>query len=75
MKRIAKIDADKCKGCEYCIYFCPRKAIRKSGTSNTKGYDYVIIDNEKCIGCSICYSVCPDCCVVIYEIEKKDNEK
>lgn len=67
MSKKAKIDHIKCKGCYYCIDICPTKAISKSGQSNVKGYDYVIIDPEKCIGCGNCYVICPDCCVEIFE--------
>ena len=63
----AKIDFQKCKGCYYCIAVCPKKAIRKSGESNEKGYDYVEVEPDLCTGCGACYIVCPDCCITIVE--------
>ncbi len=67
MAKKAQIDTEKCKGCELCIDVCPKQAIRKSGTSNKKGYDYVEINIDACNGCGACYIICPDCCFTIIE--------
>lgn len=53
-------DQSRCKGCHYCLNFCPQKAISKSGHTNENGYETIVIDNEKCIACGICYTMCPD---------------
>lgn len=65
--RTAKVIPEKCKSCELCIVFCPTGAIKKSGRSNKKGFEYIEIDQELCTGCGICYTVCPDCCIIIIE--------
>jgi len=65
--KVAKIETEKCKGCYYCIDVCGQNAVKKSGKSNRKGYDYVEIDETACNGCGRCYIVCPDCCITIIE--------
>ena len=69
MARKAKIETQKCKGCYYCIDVCRTEAIKKSGRSNKKGYDYVKVEYTLCNGCGACYIVCPDCCVEIIDDE------
>ena len=50
-----------CKGCSYCIDFCPTKAIAFSTEFNHKGYHYpVLAQPEKCTGCDLCGLYCPD---------------
>ncbi len=53
-------DTNRCKGCGYCIKFCPKNAIRFTLTANAKGYNVIEVDHEKCICCGSCYRVCPD---------------
>lgn len=70
MSKMAIIDCEKCKGCNYCVDVCPVEVITNTGKSNKKGYDYVEVDEVKCTGCGACYTVCPDCCVTIVEDEE-----
>jgi len=74
MARKAKIDPEKCKGCYYCIDVCRAKAIKKSGTSNRKGYEYVEVEITRCNGCGSCYIVCPDCCVTILDMAECESK-
>ena len=53
-------DISRCKSCDFCVFSCPKHAIRKSGQFNGEGYEYVEVDPEKCVVCGICYTVCPD---------------
>ena len=68
MKEV-RIIQERCKGCGFCIHFCPRGALGVSAEINEKGYNPVQIDREKCIVCGICYNVCPD---YVFEVEKED---
>jgi len=67
MAKKAQINLEKCKGCDMCIAMCPAGAIRKSGISNKKGYNYVEVNLDLCTGCGACYIICPDCCITIIE--------
>lgn len=48
----AKIDAEKCTGCESCVGTCPVEAI---SMVNGKAK----IDEDECIDCGACVDECP----------------
>ena len=52
---------ERCKGCGFCIEFCPCKVLEFSKDYNAKGYHYPLAAHpEKCIGCNLCGFYCPD---------------
>ncbi|MBQ3303687.1 MAG: 4Fe-4S binding protein [Clostridia bacterium] len=58
---------DRCKGCELCASFCPKKIIEMDTQVNAKGYcPATITRQEECIGCQSCTTVCPDCAIEIF---------
>jgi len=62
------IDVKRCKGCEYCIIYCPKKCITLSHDINMLGVRYAEFSNpEACIACNICARVCPEVCIEVYE--------
>ena len=72
MKRRFKVvfNREKCKGCELCINFCPKKILALDPEVNAKGYHPAgIVDQESCIGCASCATMCPDYCISIYQLE------
>ena len=52
------VDAELCKGCGFCIEFCPTTALEFSSEFNTKGYHYPVLEREP--GCDMCGLYCPD---------------
>ena len=55
------IKPERCKGCEYCVEFCPTGAITMSVQFNSKGYHYPEFSApDKCTGCGLCGMYCPD---------------
>lgn len=48
----AKIDADKCTGCESCVEACPSEAIKM-----TEGK--AVVDADACVDCGVCVDECP----------------
>jgi 2-oxoglutarate ferredoxin oxidoreductase subunit delta len=61
---------ERCKGCSFCVEFCPTKCLDLSGQYNSKGYHPpVLARKDDCTGCDICGMVCPD--FAIYGFMKK----
>ena len=54
------VRAERCKGCEYCIEFCPERVLAFSRDFNPKGYHYPIVAQERCIDCGLCTALCPE---------------
>ena len=77
MKKRFKLifNRDKCKGCELCVSFCPRKILAIDDKEvNAKGYHpATVTDMSQCIGCASCAMMCPDCCISIYELEEGEE--
>jgi 2-oxoglutarate ferredoxin oxidoreductase subunit delta len=55
------IDIQRCKGCGYCVEFCPLGVLAISAEFNAKGYHYPeVVARERCSGCDLCGMYCPD---------------
>ncbi len=55
------ITNERCKGCSYCVEFCPLGVLALAPGFNAKGYHYPeIADAEGCSGCDLCGLYCPD---------------
>jgi 2-oxoglutarate ferredoxin oxidoreductase subunit delta len=55
------IDRERCKGCGYCVEFCPRDALVTSEELGPKGYTLAkVADTNKCLGCGLCEIICPE---------------
>jgi 2-oxoglutarate ferredoxin oxidoreductase subunit delta len=64
---------DECKGCGYCIEFCPKKVLEEGDEINARGVRPPrIVDESKCAICSFCSAVCPD--FAIFVVEKKNKK-
>ena len=48
----AKVDVDKCTGCESCVDSCPVDAIKVNEKAE--------IDKDECIDCGTCVDECPE---------------
>lgn len=61
-----KIIDSLCKGCGYCIEFCPNKVFQRSDERNSKGTTPPkIVHKEKCTLCGLCTILCPDFALTI----------
>lgn len=59
------IEAERCKGCDLCVAFCPPHVLRLSARRNSLNHRVVeLFDEAACTGCEICAKVCPDMAIV-----------
>ncbi len=49
----AKVDNEKCTGCETCVTECPSEAIKMAS-------EKALVDDENCIDCGVCVDACPE---------------
>lgn len=55
------LTANRCKGCGFCIAFCPPKVLAFSEEFNAQGYHAPKLTNpDGCTGCDLCGLYCPD---------------
>lgn len=60
----------RCKGCRFCIEFCPEDVLEESVEMNPKGYTYPVVapgKEDSCVQCGFCTVVCPE--MAIYTLE------
>lgn len=67
-----KVLGQFCKGCGYCVHFCPKKVLAFGTTRNALGLFFpVMTDAGSCVACGICATVCPDAAIELRE--ESDN--
>ncbi len=54
------IRVERCKGCEFCVEFCPQHVLKMSAEFNPKGFHFPVVAKDECINCNLCVSLCPD---------------
>lgn len=59
---------DRCKGCSFCVEYCPNDVLALSSKFNTKGYHPPeVVRPEACVNCGFCRMICPE--FAIYTVE------
>ncbi len=67
------VQPEVCKGCSYCIEFCPTDCLEFSREFNAKGYHYPVLARpDDCSGCGLCGLYCPD--FAIFGVRFRDLE-
>jgi 2-oxoglutarate ferredoxin oxidoreductase subunit delta len=71
------INKDQCKGCAFCVEYCPHDVLEMSDEFNVKGYHPPYIkDEDKCMYCQLCETICPEFALfVTLKDEEEDGEK
>ena len=62
---------DRCKGCGFCVEYCPKKVLVLSDRFNRKGYHPPeVIENKTgdCVNCNLCEMICPDFAIFAVEL-------
>jgi len=75
--KIAKVKIfvieDRCKGCGFCIEFCPRKVLDYRDELNIRGVHPPYVKNEEdCVGCGLCEAICPDLAIFLKPVEGEE---
>ena len=61
------VRVERCKGCQFCVEFCPQKVLAMSKEINSKGFHYPVVSRpEVCINCGLCASICPDYAILSF---------
>jgi 2-oxoglutarate ferredoxin oxidoreductase subunit delta len=65
--------SNRCKGCGFCVEFCPTNALAMSRFMNEKGYHFPELAKPlQCNGCDLCGMLCPDFAIYgFFERRKK----
>ena len=71
---IVCIVEERCKGCGYCIEYCPRDVLELSNKFNVKGYHPPAVKRpDACVNCHYCEIICPD--FAIYSVEAPQDSQ
>jgi 2-oxoglutarate ferredoxin oxidoreductase subunit delta len=69
-KGVVHIVEERCKGCGYCIAYCPRDILEVSESFNSKGYHPPVVIADECLNCHYCELLCPE--FAIFSIEASE---
>ena len=65
-KGVIHLIKDRCKGCGFCVEFCPKSVLLMSKQTSSKGYHLPeITDDSHCVNCGLCMLLCPDFAIYI----------
>ena len=63
---IVHLITERCKGCGFCVEFCPKGVLLMSKQTNAKGYHLPeITDDSNCVNCGLCMLLCPDFAIYV----------
>ncbi len=63
---IVHVIEERCKGCGFCVEFCPLGMIRMAVRTNSRGYHPPeITDDSRCVNCGLCALLCPDFAIYV----------
>jgi len=52
---------ERCKGCGFCVEYCPRNVLEQSDEFNSKGYYLPVVQRASdCVHCRLCEILCPE---------------
>lgn len=58
----------RCKGCAFCVEFCPTGALAISRRFNPKGYHPPdVAAPDSCVACRLCEALCPEFAIFVRE--------
>lgn len=68
------IDQERCKGCGFCVEYCPREVLKMSLELSPKGYNFAVVgDDSKCLACGFCELICPEFAIRVFTINNNGS--
>lgn len=65
---------ERCKGCSFCVEYCPKDVLEMSDEFNTKGYHPPkIVKPDDCVECHLCEMLCPE--FAIFVLKKEEDQQ
>jgi 2-oxoglutarate ferredoxin oxidoreductase subunit delta len=67
---------ERCKGCGFCVEYCPKDVLELAEEFNQKGYHPpVAVNPDACVECHLCEMLCPEFAiyVVLRDEDKQGN--
>lgn len=69
-----RILEERCKGCSYCVEFCPCDVLELSQRFNVKGYHPPdVVRHEECTGCRLCEILCPEFAIGVTDVVSQER--
>ncbi len=60
---------ERCKGCAFCVEYCPNEVLALSGKYNRKGYHPPHVSKHgECINCNLCEMICPEFAIFSFAV-------
>ena len=73
---VVRVIEERCKGCGFCVEFCPRHLLKISARPNSKGYHPPeIVNDQDCVNCGLCALLCPDFAIYVEDGGKRAPQK
>ncbi len=67
------IITERCKGCGFCVEYCPKGVLELSEEFNRKGYHPPkVVKHGECVNCNLCEMICPDFAIFSVELSESD---
>jgi 2-oxoglutarate ferredoxin oxidoreductase subunit delta len=67
---------ERCKGCGFCIEFCPRKVLEESQKFNSRGYHPPeVVNPDDCVDCQLCELICPEFAIFVLDAKEVNGKK
>ncbi len=71
---VVRLIEERCKGCGFCVEFCPKNVLVMSSRINAKGYHLPeITEDAHCANCGLCMLLCPDFAIYVKEGDDPDS--